>query len=325
MNFCRKFNLQIYFSDYSAIVLPGNVSPIRFTANEDIVLPPRDIGMITVRNINIESGQFFIYSFSRIIISDKGKEFCNQLLGRIHDTLGIAHHRSISYNPWENSVIGHNNRTVGDSLRHYLSIYENEWENMLSAIVFAINTSINESSRHTPFFLLFSWEHASLTDYMFKASKDTRVVNQLSLINTIRQTAKQNIEKVQAKSQDHDSSKFKPIEFKKGDLVLLDYRFLTRGRSKKFQPKYREPYRIVAKINDQEGTYKIQLANAKNENQKYEIVNLRHMKPYIMRTKKLPSKRSHLLEFWFTHKLLPGPAYQVINPLNELESPMNHQ
>ena len=120
---------------------------------------------------------YYIYSFPQIIISDKGKEFCNQLLDRIHDTLGIAHHRSSSYNPRANSVIERNNRTVGDSLRHYLSIYENEWENMLHAIVFTINTSINESSGYTPFFLLFSREHTSLTDYMFKASKDTRVVD----------------------------------------------------------------------------------------------------------------------------------------------------
>lgn len=96
---------------------------------------------------------------------------------------------------------------------------------------------------------------------MFKTSKDTRVIDQLSLIDTIRQTTKQNIEKLQAKSQDRDSSKFKPIQFKsiqfkQGDLVLLDYPFLTRERSKKFYPKYREPYNVIAKINDQERTYK---------------------------------------------------------------------
>lgn len=66
---------------------------------------------------------YYIYSLPRIIIFDKRKEFCNQLLDRIHDTLGIPHHRSSSYNPQANSVIERNNRPVGDSLRHHLSNY----------------------------------------------------------------------------------------------------------------------------------------------------------------------------------------------------------
>ena len=81
MDFCRKFNLQICFSDNSAIILPVNISPILFTANEDVILPPRDIGVITVGNDDIETGQILLEMTPKIISSTP--LFCPQALTSI--------------------------------------------------------------------------------------------------------------------------------------------------------------------------------------------------------------------------------------------------
>lgn len=222
---------------------------------------------------------YFVHSFPRILISDMGKEFINKLLDRIHSSLGIKHQRTTPFNPRANSIIERHNKSIGESLRHYCSQHENDWERHLASIIYGLNTSVSESTGYTPYYLVYFQEHNSLTGYVFNKPTDRVLVSQLSLVEQIRKNAEKNVKSTQVKSQARDAVKYTAIHFKSGDLVLLDWPYLPRHHSKKLFPKYRGPYEVVSTVNGNEATYRLRDLSSTDQ-EKYVIANLRHMKPY---------------------------------------------
>ena len=94
---------------------------------------------------------YFVYSFPRVIISDRGKEFVNNLFDRIRRTLGIQHSKTTAFNPRANSIVERSNRNLSAALRHYLKNQNELWETFLPPIVYTLNTSIHETLGTTPF------------------------------------------------------------------------------------------------------------------------------------------------------------------------------
>lgn len=71
----------------------------------------------------------------------------------------------------------------------------------------------------------------------------------------------------------------KKMEFKPDDLVIVKFPFLETGKSPKLGAKYREPLKIIKKINDL--NYKIILTLNNKETE--DIIHIRRLKPYFPR------------------------------------------
>ena len=68
---------------------------------------------------------------------------------------------STSFHPQTDGQTERANRTLEDMLRHYINPSQNDWDQHLAAIEFAINNSWQESTKETPFFL--NYGHHPLT------------------------------------------------------------------------------------------------------------------------------------------------------------------
>ena len=225
---------------------------------------------------------YFVYSFPRVLTTDRGKEFLNNLLSRINSTLGINHRKTTSFNPTANSIVERSNRNLSAALRHYVQAQSELWEQYLPQIVYALNTSIHETLGTSPYFLLYLREPTNLSEYKYQRAGDVRVIKQLRLIEKIRNDVEKRLINNQLKTQARDAKKFIREEFERGDLVLLDMPYLMTGQSTKLQARYRGPYIVEEKVDDQDALYVVRKLHDTNRKSKYERVNLKHMKRYVI-------------------------------------------
>ena len=108
----------------------------------------------TVANILLEE---FIprHSCPKLIISDRGTEFCNQLVDSLTTELNIQRIRTSPYHPQSNGKTERFNRVLNDIISKYVSPGQLDWDAYLSTALMAYRMSSNSTTRHTPFFLVY--------------------------------------------------------------------------------------------------------------------------------------------------------------------------
>ena len=102
-----------------------------------------------------------MFGVPRVILSDQGKEFCNDLAKAVWSSLGITHTVTSPYHPQTNAQAEVFNKTMA----HYLctAISESQkstldWELYLGPLMFSYNTAVHKSTLQTPFYTLFGYD-----------------------------------------------------------------------------------------------------------------------------------------------------------------------
>lgn len=165
------------------------------------------------------------------------------------------------------------------------------WSKYLDTCVFAYNTSQQDSTKFTPFQLMFGRKATLPIDINIqKNSKDLiKGVNfeDIEELNKERerrlQKAKANIVDAQRKQKKHyDTKRAKPLCYKTGALVLVKDFTRKKRKGGKLDPKWIGPYVIQKKLT--RGVYTVALQNDLSKTRK---VTGAHLKLY-----KKPSKLS---------------------------------
>lgn len=90
-----------------------------------------------------------------IIQSDQGREFVNQLQSHLFQLTGVDHRISSAYHPQTNGLDERMNQTITRALSKYINDDQDDWDQLLDPILFAYRTSIQSSSKFSPFFLMY--------------------------------------------------------------------------------------------------------------------------------------------------------------------------
>ena len=90
-----------------------------------------------------------------ILRSDQGANFESNLMHEICDIMGIAKTRTTAYHPQGDGQAERHNRTVQDMLAAFVSAQRDDWDLWLDPIVYAYNTSRQESTGLSPYELVF--------------------------------------------------------------------------------------------------------------------------------------------------------------------------
>jgi len=106
-------------------------------------------------------GHMCWFGVPETVMTDQGLEWCNQLQRQIWDALGIRHDVTTPYHPQCNAGAEVFNKTM----KHYLAtaIIDSEkstldWELYLGPLMFSYNTSINSSTKVSPFEATFGYD-----------------------------------------------------------------------------------------------------------------------------------------------------------------------
>ena len=155
-----------------------------------------------------------------VITTDQGSEFHNEVNAALMTTFGIKHRLTTAYHPQANGMDERYNQTLINSLSKFAQDARSRWDENLPEVVYAYNTGVQESSRHTPFEAMFSRQAKLPID--FNAQEDYKPEEKLEQHlashqpsadvvamhrKTIEESVKKNVEKAQKKQKKHYDEK----------------------------------------------------------------------------------------------------------------------
>jgi transposase InsO family protein len=95
------------------------------------------------------------YGAPRALLSDLGSNFISRLAMAIYQLLDIKKLNTSGYHPQTNGLVERFNSTLKAMIRMYTNLEFTDWDDFLPYCVFAYNTSIQETTKYSPYYLLF--------------------------------------------------------------------------------------------------------------------------------------------------------------------------
>ena len=87
------------------------------------------------------------------IISDQGREFCNQLVDLLEELTGFKHRVTSAYHPQASGLDKRMNQTLKFQLQKLVNDQMNDWDQLIDNVLFAYRSSRHDSTKCTPFLL----------------------------------------------------------------------------------------------------------------------------------------------------------------------------
>jgi len=215
------------------------------------------------------------------ILSDRDPRFTANFWNALWKLLGTKLVMSTAYHPQTDGQTERANRTLEEMLRSYVNDRQSDWDQHLSALEFAVNSSVQASTGFTPFRLNNGQEARMPIDHVTQAVRDCpsqeasdrtqRLVNDLA-------KAKEYLLKAQQRQVKYADQHRRHVTFAVGDKVLLSTGHLKiRGfvGSPKFASKYIGPFTVKRVIND--NAYELDLPA---QLQIHPTINISRLKAY---------------------------------------------
>lgn len=153
------------------------------------------------------------------------------------------------------------------------------WDAYIAPATFAHNTSISTTLQEIPFYLMFSRDPRLPQDLMFNLPVNNLGATHLAeRLKSAFESAQASLEKNHERWKKQFNEKRKPSDIRVNDIVLLEYEIREKGYPDKFQPCFKGPYKVVARI----GELNAIIEHLKPESGKkvVELVSVRKLQPY---------------------------------------------
>ena len=208
------------------------------------------------------------------IVTDNGKEFCNQICKKLFSRLQILHSTTTPYHPQSNAGAEIFNKTLKRYLQSFLSAPFLEWEQYLPAIRICYNTSVSKATQASPFSLVFGinpnmpfFDLEKYVDY----DETRHNVDQLVRLFQARDLARlNNLEYKKSYERTYNQQyQVKKSQLQVGDQVFLQVQSDPKYKNAKLHPRYSGPYEIrdlrqnVATLLTEKGLKKVNLNRLK--------------------------------------------------------------
>lgn len=233
-----------------------------------------------------------LFGVPKILQHDQGREFCNNFSEFMCEKLQITKGISTAYHPQTNGLTERFNQTLVSQLMKIQNDNNNNWDEHIQAILFAYRVSVQESTRKTPFEMLFGIRPRLPTDCEMPTRADADPANDfeeavarrmLLVSNALTKTREEGLEnlcKAQQKQKKQYDIKHQGTFYDVEDLVLKYDRRRETRQGDKLQPRYTGPFQIAECCG--KGVYK--LMDAKTGKKLSRSVNSRDLKRFNTET-----------------------------------------
>lgn len=186
-----------------------------------------------------------IHGMPQRLVSDQGTEFLSRVFTETCKLIGIKHSTTSPYHPQANGALERSHRTLGEYLRHYVDVNQQNWDSYVPYAMFVYNSSVHSSTGKQPYELLYGKTLLvpnSLTkapearynydDYQTELKQKFRESHQIA--------RERLIQKKQKTKLDYDQTA-QSVDIHVGDRVLLQ----DKARKGKLSAKWLGPYQVL--------------------------------------------------------------------------------
>jgi len=215
-------------------------------------------------------------------VHDRGTQFTAQFFQELCKLWGIQNYASTAYHPRTNGQTERMNRVIEDTLRHYISPTQDDWDTHLPLIEFAINNSVNASTRETPFYLVYH-RHPNTP---FTAMLPTRPSSKVPGVTKFTQDQQLSIQRAQRcmhaaqqRQKAYADKHTSPVTVKCGDYALLSTKNipLKHPGTNKLVPKWIGPFKVLRQV----GAVAFQLELPDTMSRLHPVFHASLLKPYF--------------------------------------------
>ena len=187
------------------------------------------------------------------LLSDCGQNFMSELMAEVCKLLGTKKVNTTGYHPQTDGLVERLNRMLISMLSKCVTQYGRDWDERLPYVLFAYRVSVHESTRESPFHLLYGRDPRLPTETVLcqpttKYQVDiqdyrTELVTHLS---DAWHLAQQNISEAQSKQKRNYDKRGNNPTVHVGDRVMVKMPGEIKGKSWKFARPFHGPFRVVS-------------------------------------------------------------------------------
>ncbi|KAI9552214.1 pol polyprotein [Daphnia sinensis] len=194
-----------------------------------------------------------------------------------------------AYHPQCNGLVERFNHTFAEMLSMFVNSKHSNWDSVIDHVVFAYNTSRQESTGETPFFLLYGREAVLPIDVALgnnpNPCSDNDPLQFIKQLPILRERVKRRILQIQHRQRKQYNRHRQPKTYAEGDLVWLHRPVRKKGRSEKLLHSYHGPFVVTQKFSDV--SYGVR--NQRGRKKTIDRVHVCNLKPYFSRADTLQS------------------------------------
>ena len=186
------------------------------------------------------------------LVSDRGTEFINSVIGTLLKRMKICHLRTTPFHPQSNGKTERFHRYMNDVLSKYAGLVQTSWITYIPALLMAYRTSVNDSTKFTPFFLLYGRDPVLPMDTLLrpklKYMGDEYLPTMLQRLHLAYVEAKHHLAGAREKNKQRVAAKAEMSDFQPGDAVFYLDKTLKAGESQKLNLPWKPFYRVVEQL-----------------------------------------------------------------------------
>ena len=189
-------------------------------------VPIRNKTAVAVANALVEH-VFLPQGCYQSIVSDQGREFCNELLDAVTQVLGIRKLRTTAYRPSANGRIERVHRTMNGLLSKVVSENQRDWQDKLPMITAAYNAAQHETTSYSPYYLVYGREYRTPLDLTLTSQNTSYGNTEIDYVELLQNRLKEAYETVNSRlktmtqrMKKRYDAKVKDIQLEPGELVF---------------------------------------------------------------------------------------------------------
>ena len=194
------------------------------------------------------------------IVSDRDVRFESLFWRELVLLLRITHSKSSRFHPQTDGQTERMNRTLEDTLRHYVGPYQNDWDKLLPFAEFAMNNAWHSGINNTPFMLNYG-QHPDIPTTAFLRARHPQINKFVGRWSQQIAHAKHCLAAAQDRMRAQDRHHAKPIDvLVPGDQVLVHIRHfkLAAGLKHKLGPRWLGPFTVIKDIGPNHQAYRLE-------------------------------------------------------------------
>ncbi|GFT01431.1 hypothetical protein TNCV_3215311 [Trichonephila clavipes] len=258
------------------------------------------------------------YGPPNMYISDRGTAFTARHAQHFLQKYGITQSMTPPYSPQANSIVERANGIIVSTLKKLTDKNPDKWEELLPNALLAINTTKQNSTKKSPFYLLFGYEPRLPCELPIGSFiDDTLREDQLDLLILARAEAANNIYEAHLENKHRFDLHRRSHSFKAGDLALY---YWPKQGNHKLSPIFKGPFVIVRPV----GAVCYKIKSRTLQNKFIKVVHVQHLRPYFKRDADVMQNKTSDEENDSSAENQDPADHQEVSETTESSSSRNH-